>query len=91
MNDPAHPWPEFPDFASRFYSNPKAVGLYRDYVRAVVGRTNRVTGRRYASDPAIMAWQLANEPRPGGSDVDSMNSTSVGAGWPSSQPSPPRA
>jgi mannan endo-1,4-beta-mannosidase len=69
MNDPAHPWPEFPDFASGFYSNPKAVGLYRDYVRAVVGRTNRVTGRRYASDPAIMAWQLANEPRPGGSDA----------------------
>lgn len=69
MNDPAHPWPEFPDFASAFYSNPKAVGLYRDYVRAVVGRTNRVTGRPYAGDPAIMAWQLANEPRPGGSDA----------------------
>jgi hypothetical protein len=27
-------------------------------------RTNSVTGRRYADDPAIMAWQLANEPRP---------------------------
>jgi mannan endo-1,4-beta-mannosidase len=69
MNDPAHPWPEFPDFASDFYSNPEAVGLYWDYVRAIVGRTNRVTGRAYASDPAIMAWQLANEPRPGGSEA----------------------
>jgi mannan endo-1,4-beta-mannosidase len=69
MNDPAHPWPEFPDFASGFYGNVQAVGLYRDYVRALVGRTNRVTGRAYGNDPAIMAWQLANEPRPGGSEA----------------------
>src|SRR5437868_3805487 len=30
---------------------------------------NSVTGRLYRDDPAIMAWQLANEPRPGGSDA----------------------
>jgi mannan endo-1,4-beta-mannosidase len=65
MNDPAHPWPEFPDLSSNFYGSPKAVALLNDYVRAVVGRTNRITGRRYADDPAIQAWQLANEPRPG--------------------------
>jgi mannan endo-1,4-beta-mannosidase len=69
MNDPAHPWPEFPDFVSRFYGSPRAVALYRNYVRAVVGRTNSITGRRYADDPAIMAWQLANEPRPAGSEA----------------------
>ncbi len=65
MNDPAHPWPEFPDLSSNFYGSPKAVALLNDYVRAVVGRTNRITGRRYSDDPAIQAWQLANEPRPG--------------------------
>jgi mannan endo-1,4-beta-mannosidase len=65
MNDPAHPWPEFPDLSSQFYGSPKAVALLNDYVRAVVGRTNRVTGHRYADDPTIQAWQLANEPRPG--------------------------
>ena len=65
MNDPAHPWPEFPDLSSNFYGSPKAVAMLNDYVRAVVGRTNRITGRRYAEDPAIQAWQLANEPRPG--------------------------
>ncbi|HVY84753.1 MAG TPA: cellulase family glycosylhydrolase [Caulobacterales bacterium] len=69
MNDPAHPWPEFPDFSAHFYSSPEAVALYNDYVRAIVGRTNSVTGRAYKDDPAIMAWQLANEPRPGGSDA----------------------
>lgn len=68
-NDPAHPWPAFPDFVADFYRSPAAIRLYHDYVRAVVGRTNSVTGRRYADDPAIMAWQLANEPRPGGSEA----------------------
>ena len=69
MNDPAHPWPEFPDFVSQFYSSPTAVRMYHDYVRAVVTRRNSVTGARYIDDPTIMSWQLANEPRPAGSDA----------------------
>lgn len=69
MNDPAHPWPEFPDFVSDFYANEAAVALYHAYVRTLVGRTNSVTGAAYRDDPAIMAWQLANEPRPGGSEA----------------------
>jgi mannan endo-1,4-beta-mannosidase len=31
----------------------------------VVGRRNTITGLPYSQDPAIQAWQLANEPRPG--------------------------
>ncbi len=69
MNDPANPWPAFADAAAAFYANAPAQALYRDYIRAVVTRTNSVTGRAYADDPTIMAWQLANEPRPGGSDA----------------------
>ena len=42
--------------------------MFDDYVRAVVGRRNIVTGKLYRDDPAIFSWQLANEPRPGGSD-----------------------
>jgi mannan endo-1,4-beta-mannosidase len=68
MNDPAHPWPEFPDFNAAFYRSPTAMRLYHDYVRALVSRTNTVTGRSYRDDPTIMSWQLANEPRPGGSE-----------------------
>lgn len=60
MNDPAHPWPEFPDMTAQFYANAEAVKLYHDYVASIV--------RRYAGIPTVMAWQLANEPRPGGSD-----------------------
>lgn len=35
----------------------------------MVTRTNTITGQPYARDPAVFAWQLANEPRPGGSDA----------------------
>ena len=69
MNDPAHPWPQFPDFTSGFYESPEAIALSHAWLRRVVGRVNTVTGRPYRDDPAIMAWQLANEPRPGGSDA----------------------
>jgi mannan endo-1,4-beta-mannosidase len=69
MNDPAHPWPAYPDATSAFYANNDAVALYHGHVRAIVGRTNSVTGQRYADDPAVMCWQLANEPRPGGTDA----------------------
>ena len=69
VGDPAHPWPEFPDATARFYATPAAVALYHDWIRALLGRTNAITGVRYAEDPTIMAWQLANEPRPGVSDA----------------------
>lgn len=59
MNDPAHPWPEFPDMTAQFYASAEAVQLYHDYVASIV--------KRYAGVPTIMAWQLANEPRPGAS------------------------
>ena len=64
-NDPTAPWPAYADFTGQFYDNARAVAMANDYVRAVVGRVNSITGGRYADDPAIMAWQLANEPRPG--------------------------
>ena len=66
--DPAHPWPAFADFSSQFYASGEAVALYHDYVRAVISRVNSVTGVAYRDDPTIMTWQLANEPRPGGSE-----------------------
>jgi len=66
VNDPAHPWPAFPNATAQFYANPKAVALNHNWVRKIIGRTNRVTGTAYRDDPTIMAWQLANEPRPAG-------------------------
>jgi mannan endo-1,4-beta-mannosidase len=68
MNDPAHPWPAFPDFVSQFYENQAALAKYEAYVRTLVTRTNSVTNKPYKDDPTIMSWQLCNEPRPGGTD-----------------------
>lgn len=79
--DRAHPWPAFADFSSQFYASGEAVGLYRDYVRAVVSRTNTVTGVAYRDDPAIMTWQLANEPRPGGSEASIAANMSAYQTW----------
>lgn len=67
--DPSRPWTDFPDFVADFYGNKRAVALADGYIRALVSRTNTVTGRRYIDDPTIMSWQLANEPRPAGTQA----------------------
>ncbi len=59
------PWKDFNATLSRFYTNAEANRLHRQYLAMLVARKNTVTGRRYRDDPAIMAWELANEPRPG--------------------------
>lgn len=59
---------DYEDFMAktvRFYRNDKAQQEYRNVIRKIVQRVNTVTGKRYADDPTVMAWQLANEPRPG--------------------------
>jgi mannan endo-1,4-beta-mannosidase len=38
-----------------FYTNSAVQTAYKNYIKAFVGR--------YANEPTIMAWQLANEPR----------------------------
>jgi len=81
MNDPAHPWPEFADFSAQFYASGAAKQAYWDYVAMLTDRTNTVTGQRYADDPTIMAWQLCNEPRPGGSDAAALSNAESYYGW----------
>ena len=48
---------------SKYATNEKAHQLFYDYVRFILGRTNRYTGLAYKDDPAIMSWQIGNEPR----------------------------
>jgi mannan endo-1,4-beta-mannosidase len=57
-------WHAFMEFSARFYKTPAAIELYRDYVSQLICRRNTVNGRIYRDDPAIMTWELANEPRP---------------------------
>jgi mannan endo-1,4-beta-mannosidase len=57
-------WHAFMEFSARFYKTPAAIELYRDYISRLIRRRNTVNGRIYRDDPAIMTWELANEPRP---------------------------
>lgn len=56
-------WDEFANFSKQFYTNPCAQELMNNHIRKVVNRVNSLSGVKYSSDPAIMSWQLANEPR----------------------------
>lgn len=56
-------YPAFMKFVSQFASNEKAHQLFYNYVRDIITRTNRYTGIKYVDDPAIMSWQIGNEPR----------------------------
>jgi len=56
-------WPQFMDFTKQFYSCDPCKTGFEKHIRYVLGRTNAYTKKKYTEDPAIMAWQLANEPR----------------------------
>ena len=66
-------WNGFMQHSARFYALPKAQAIYRDAIRTVIGRTNRISGVAYVDDPTVMSWQLANEPRPGSQDGGRVN------------------
>ncbi|MBD5355440.1 MAG: beta-mannosidase [Bacteroides sp.] len=51
------------DYTTKFFNNEKAQELAARHVRNIVGRVNSITGKPYSESPAIMAWQIANEPR----------------------------
>ena len=62
--NPAHDgYPAYVKYASQFVRNETAKELAAKHVSKIVGRVNSITGRRYADSPAIMSWQIANEPR----------------------------
>ena len=50
-------------YASQFSTNKLAQQLFFNHLCFILKRTNRYTGKRYADDPAIMSWQIGNEPR----------------------------
>ena len=52
------------NYCADFARDTCAQALYYAYVERIVTRHNSITGRPYREEPAIMAWQLCNEPRP---------------------------
>ena len=55
-------WP-FMQQMRKFQTSTEAQQLFFNHVRAIVGRTNSLTGKPYKEDPAIFSWQIGNEPR----------------------------
>ncbi len=60
---------KFMDFMAKYATNEKAHQLFYNYVRFILTRTNRYTGKKYKDDPTIMSWQIGNEPRAFSKDV----------------------
>ncbi len=46
-----------------FFRDPQIKLAYKEYIRHFLQRENRYTGCRVLDEPAILAWELANEPR----------------------------
>lgn len=56
-------YPAYMNFVRKYATSEKAHQLFYKYVNFILNRTNRYTHRKYVDDPAIMSWQIGNEPR----------------------------
>lgn len=56
-------WDTFRKYVEKYADCEPCHELFKNHIRYVLARTNRYTGRKYVDDPAIMAWQIGNEPR----------------------------
>ena len=78
---PPNDWHGFMQMSARLYQTPAANQLYLDYVKSLINRRNTVNGRIYRNDPAIMTWELANEPRPGADNKFAARDVPIFADW----------
>ncbi|MFA5973777.1 MAG: cellulase family glycosylhydrolase [Lentimicrobiaceae bacterium] len=56
-------WPQFMAFAGQFLNCDTCKNQFFDHVKFLLNRTNRYSGIKYTEDPAIMTWEIGNEPR----------------------------
>ena len=57
-------WDEQRDIVAQFYSCEPCKENYNKQVNLILNRTNKYNKKKYVDEPAIMAWELGNEPRP---------------------------
>lgn len=57
-------WDEQTTYTSKFYACEPCKMDYLKQLNFILKRRNHYTGKKYINEPAIMAWELANEPRP---------------------------
>lgn len=56
-------WNTFQSYVAQFVQCDSCKLLFKKHVSFILNRTNQYTKKKYTDDPAIMAWQIANEPR----------------------------
>lgn len=56
-------WPQFMKFSGQFLNCQNCIKQYHEFVRFIITRSNKYTGLKYIDDPAIMTWEIGNEPR----------------------------
>lgn len=56
-------WSAYMSYVKQFQQSDSAKTLFANYVKDIVTRVNRYTKIKYVDDPAIMSWQVGNEPR----------------------------
>lgn len=56
-------WDAFQKFVGQYQQCDSCKTLFAKHVEKIITRTNRYTQKPYTEDPAIMAWQIGNEPR----------------------------
>lgn len=78
---PPNDWHGFMQMSAKLYQTPAANQLYLDYVKTLINRRNTINGRVYRDDPAIMTWELANEPRPGADEKFAARDVPIFADW----------
>ncbi len=57
-------WDELRDVVSQFYDCELCKESYKKQVNLILNRTNKYNRKKYTEDATVMAWELANEPRP---------------------------
>jgi len=57
-------WNQYCQYISQFYTCDSCQSLYKQWIAHIVKRKNTLSNILYSEDTTIMAWQLANEPRP---------------------------
>jgi mannan endo-1,4-beta-mannosidase len=80
-DQPPNDWHGFIQMSAQLYKTPAANQLYLDYAKSLINRRNTINGRIYRDDPAIMTWELANEPRPGADDKFAARDVPIFADW----------
>ncbi|WP_395064163.1 beta-mannanase [Flavobacterium sp.] len=56
-------WPQFMNYTTQFHSCEPCKDDFKKHMQFIIGRTNSYTKKKYTEDKAIMAWEVANEPR----------------------------